>query len=210
MNTAFRPHDLLWLRDPGALRGPLPGWVRAAWPVVVRRAEAAQPGLVAVGLRGSSRAERHASWVARDAVLRALSPETLAQGVRAGGERPAHPVLDTLHRLVPPLDEIGLAWGPAGSTAFALATGAAILHANSDLDLVLRAAVAPSALQRRRLQALQGGVACRLDIQIETGAGAFALNEWLAGRGRVLLKTDRGPVLVADPWAYRNERGEAA
>lgn len=210
MNASFRPHDLLWLRDPSALQGPLPVWMRAGWPVVVRRAEAVQPERVPVGLRGESRAERHASWVARDDILRAVAPEALAQQVRAGGVRAAHPVLDALQRLAPALDEIGLAWGPAGGTAFALATGAPILRADSDVDVVVRATAAPSAHQRDGLRSLQGRIACRLDVQLDTGEAGFALNEWLARRGRVLLKTSRGPVLVADPWARRDEVSQAA
>ena len=55
-----------------------------------------------------------------------------------------------------------------------------------------------------RLKALQGRVACWLDIQIDTGTGGFALNEWLAGRRQVLLKTAGGPLLVEDPWRGAN------
>jgi phosphoribosyl-dephospho-CoA transferase len=49
------------------------------------------------------------------------------------------------------------------------------------------------------LAELQDGQPCRIDIQVDTGAGGFALAEYVRG-GRVLLKTDAGPRLVADPW----------
>ena len=40
----------------------------------------------------------------------------------------------------------------------------------------------------------------RIDVQVETQCGGFALNEWLRTGGPVLLKTARGPVLRNDPW----------
>ena len=198
--TAFRPHDLLWLHASCAPDGTLPGWAVADWPLVVRRAEPRANERIAVGVRGRDRAQRHASWVAAADVARALSPEVLARQASEACAGSAVAALEALRTLAPYLDEIGLPWGPAGSTGFALATGAPVLRADSDLDLLVRAPAAPSAAQLARLNALQGRVACRLDIQVDTGAGGFALNEWLAGRRQVLLKTARGPVLVADPW----------
>lgn len=200
MNDSFRPHDLLWLRA-GALPAPLPAWARADWPVVVRRAEPPSPALVPVGLRGPQRADRHASWASRADVLRAASPETLAAALRDLDPQDAHPLLRALHALAPRLDALGLAWGPAGSTAFALATGAAVLREGSDLDLLVRVPTPPAANIREGLRRLQQHAACRLDIQLDTGTGGFALAEWLAAREQVLLKTARGPILVADPWS---------
>lgn len=203
MNGSFRPHDLLW-PQAGALPGALPAWARPDWPVVVRRAESPSPQLLPVGLRGPERGDRHACWVSRADVLRAASPEALALALRETDPRAAPPVLQALHALAPRLDALGLAWGPAGSTAFALATGAAVLRDGSDLDLVVRVPAPPSAAVRDGLRTLQQHVACRLDIQLDTGSGGFALAEWLRGSGRVLLKTARGPVLVADPWSFRH------
>ena len=37
-------------------------------------------------------------------------------------------------------------------------------------------------------------------MQIGTRYGAFALREFLRTQGRVLLKTDTGPLLCDDPW----------
>jgi phosphoribosyl-dephospho-CoA transferase len=37
-------------------------------------------------------------------------------------------------------------------------------------------------------------------MQVDTGHGGFALAEWAGKADRILLKTGRGPVLVADPW----------
>jgi phosphoribosyl-dephospho-CoA transferase len=196
----FRPHDLLWLRARWAPEGALPEWAVIDWPVVVRRAEPQAHGQIPVGVRGRDRAQRHASWIAAADVVRAVSPEALAKTAWHGCLCASVAALEALRTLGPYLDEIGLPWGPAGSTGFALATGAPVLRPDSDLDLLVRAPSAPSAAQVAGLKALQGRVACRLDIQIDTGAGGFALNEWLAARPQVLLKTARGPVLVADPW----------
>lgn len=90
-------------------------------------------------------------------------------------------------------------WGITGSVGYALATGLPTLHADSDLDLTLRA---PQRLAQDDLAAWQqavAGLACRVDTQVETPHGAFALAEWLRD-GRTLLKTNRGPLPVSDPW----------
>ena len=78
-----------------------------------------------------------------------------------------------------------------------------MLHAASDLDLLIRA---PQPLDREALREWQARVAqlpCRADTQVETPYGAFALNEWLRD-GRALLKTSRGARLTATPW-HREE-----
>ena len=41
----------------------------------------------------------------------------------------------------------------------------------------------------------------RIDMQVETPFGAFALREWLRTGGAVLLKTSHGPVLTNDAWS---------
>ncbi|HWT70672.1 MAG TPA: malonate decarboxylase holo-ACP synthase [Oxalicibacterium sp.] len=200
-----RPHDLLWLADAGALMPlapqPLPSWASADWimqaPVVVRRQKLDNAALLPVGLRGRERNQRLAACVPLAAVVRCIRPEMLAQlsialhGIAA---------LETLTASRPLLDDLGLAWGPTGGTGFMLATGLPVLHAQSDLDLVLRA---PSPLDRGQtslLSKLLREAACRIDLQIDTGFGGFSFAEWQAGRGRVLLKTDTGPVLTRDPW----------
>lgn len=203
-NAVFHPHDLLWVRVPEAFHLPLPGWATPSWPVVVRRAERHRPGLVAVGLRGRTRTERQANVVAAAEVVRSVTPEALARDVAHICSAETLPPLVALRTLAPWLDELGLPWGPAGSTGFTLATGERLLRAESDLDLVVRAARPPSAGQIDNLRALQGRVACRLDVQVDTGRGGFALNEWLAGSRQVLLKTARGPILVRDPWQLAN------
>lgn len=199
----MRPHDLLWPRVPLSSIGPaaVPAWVNENWPVVVRRAAPQREGLVPIGLRGRERHQRHATWLDRAQVGRSLAPEALARSACRETLRIGEPApLEALRALAPFLDEIGLPWGPSGSVGFAVATGVALLRPDSDLDLLVRAAAAPTARQVDRLKALQGRTRCRLDIQIDTGNGGFALNEWLGNRRQVLLKTAHGPRLVDDPW----------
>jgi phosphoribosyl-dephospho-CoA transferase len=209
-----RPHDLLFLRRPEAFAAcagdARPGWLDAAWlaraPAVVRRAPAA-PGRVAAGARGLRRNERCAGHVAVADIARRVTPEMLAAGVlqdpdRIAGFADALPCVAALLDLAPRLQALGLDWGPAGGAGFWLASGLPVLRPSSDLDLLVRAPQAPSPAVLAGLYALGELAGCRIDIQVDTGAGGFALMEHARG-GKVMLKTARGPLLVADPWDAR-------
>ena len=183
-----RPHDLIRVNGADALQSaaPLPDWVGDAWhpglPLVVRRDFSAD-GLIPAGIRGNTRAERAAVWVAPDSVIETVTPEALVDDAGKlaaspfAGTRPVQALLRLVRQAIP------WRWGVTGSCGYALATGKAVMHADSDL----------------------ASLPCRTDVQIETPAGAFALKEWLREcrnnpRGRILLKTDFGPVLTDDPW----------
>lgn len=199
----MRPHDLLWLRQ---VPGDLPGWARVDWPVVVRRAAPMTPGRIPVGIRGDQRNQRHGAWIEPAQVMRVSTPEALAaEGLRALPQDRGLPCLEALGRLAPLLDAGRRPWGPTGGVGFALATGLAVLHAASDLDLLVRAETPLEADECRLLQSLKAHAGCRLDIQIDTGLGGFAFDEWAAGRRSVLLKTAHGPRLVRDPWHLEDE-----
>jgi phosphoribosyl-dephospho-CoA transferase len=192
--SMYRPHDLLWVA-PGALGDACPGWADAAWPVVVRR-EDTGPQRIPVGLRGLARNQRWPAYVAVDAVVRCATPEMLA----ASRAHVLPAVLGAALDLVTAgLHGAGLAWGPGGSAGFYLATGVPVLRASSDLDIILRAPAPFTPGQRACLELLLAAAPCRLDVQVDTGGGGFALAEWLRG-GRVMVKTAAGPVLCADPW----------
>lgn len=203
--SAPRPHDLLWLRDSSALDAIKASWVSQFWhpdlPVVVRR-DHRESGLIPIGVRGERREQRAAGWINPAEIIRVVTPETLAERAR---------LLDSPFSAYAPvsaamkLSETAWPWrwGITGSTGYALATQQPVLHAASDLDLVIRA---PQPLPRDILQQWQtrtDTLGCRVDTQIETPSGAFALNEWLR-EGRVLLKTDMGPILTASPWSREN------
>lgn len=201
MTTTLRPHDLIWLTSRDALEGITESWVESAWhagmPVVVRR-DVDNEGRIPVGVRGLRRDQRAAGWVKPENVLRVVSPEELcvtADLLRSPfvTQPPVQVALQLAQQAWP------WTWGITGSTGYALATGIPVIHADSDLDLLIRAphAVAPDAFAGWQLQL--GRALCRADTQVDTPEGGFALAEWLRD-GKTLLKTRRGPRLVADPW----------
>ena len=212
MNPAYRPHDLLFAHAAGGFvaAGAAPDW-DAGWiaraPLVVRR-DALPGGRIPVGARGPRRSQRSAGHLLPDAVARCVTPERLAAAVLDGPAldlitaADGLPAIATLLALAPRLRDLGLNWGPGGGTGFWLASGLPALRPDSDLDLIVRAPRALTPLVADALRGLQEGAACRIDIQVDTGAGGFALNDYLRG-GRVLLKTAAGPLLVADPWQTR-------
>jgi phosphoribosyl-dephospho-CoA transferase len=209
-----RPHDLLWLGASAELSpvDALPAWATAAWlsvaPVVVRRA-VPSGDRVPVGLRGTARHQRCAAHVAADRIARKVSPHDIAHSVSGNPlVRDARlACLRTLGRLACMLNETSLTWGVTGSVGFTLASGLDVLRDDSDLDLLVHA---PDRHVAEALRALGGSTRdaeSRVDVQVETPCGAFALNEWLRTGGPVLLKTTRGPLLVDDPW--NTDRPEA-
>lgn len=204
---SLRAHDLLNAsRMPQTPNDtPLPDWALAAClqdaPMVVRRAPRGAGGAIPVGLRGRARHERLAVLIASDAIACVTSPEMLATKASALPHDAPLAALRTLRALAPELDALGWAWGPTGGAGFMLASGLPVLCENSDLDLVVRMTHAPSVMQRKRLARLLDQAECRVDLQIDTGRGGFALRDWLAWPDRTLLKTDSGPRLVADPWS---------
>ncbi|MCG1034009.1 MULTISPECIES: malonate decarboxylase holo-ACP synthase [Leclercia] len=206
MTTTLRPHDLIWLTTRDALEDIQEPWVDAAWhtglPVVVRR-DVEGSGRIPVGVRGLKREQRAAGWVNPHQIARVVSPEQLSAEESLLRSpfitQPPVQVAVQLSRISWPWT-----WGITGSTGYALATGIAVIHAASDLDLLIRA---PQPLSRTDLLSWQSqleGALCRADTQVETPLGGFALNEWLRD-GKTLLKTDRGPRLTANPWAWEEQ-----
>ncbi|QUG74318.1 malonate decarboxylase holo-ACP synthase [Erwinia sp. E602] len=198
----FQPHDLLWVRAPGALSGELPDWVASQWrsalPLVVRRDSDPQQGRIPVGIRGLKREQRAAAWVDPAQVLRVLAPEALStpQQLLASpfvSQQPLQAAIQLAQQRWPWI------WGITGSAGYALATEVPVMHHQSDLDLLIRC---PQPVAEQALRAWQQFVSqlpCRVDTQVETPYGGFALAEWLRD-GQVLLKTARGPLLTRQPW----------
>jgi phosphoribosyl-dephospho-CoA transferase len=182
----------------------IPAWVptslaQAPW-VVVRRARTSA-GLIPVGVRGRTRAERFAALLAPDAVAARVTPEDLVAAQvwhhlpcarRVGSLR----VLDAVDEL---FASLGLAWGPTGSVGFELATGVAAAGTASDLDVVVRAPEPWPLENAREIADHLNRLPARVDAQLDAPAGAVMLAEYARG-GRVLLRTPDGPVLTRDPW----------
>jgi phosphoribosyl-dephospho-CoA transferase len=208
----LQPHDLIWLRDAPAFAAsqPLPAWVDATWlavaPVVVRRdlpRDLPRDSCIPVGLRGRRREERHATWIDASQCDRVMSPFAIAGAARWQDHprRLALPALRTLAQIAPLLDARGLHWGVTGAAGFTLASGLDVLHPGSDVDLLIDAAAPLAQADEQWLAALIDDCKeTRLDIQIATPHGGFALLERLRTGGRVLLKTATGPVRCTDPW----------
>jgi phosphoribosyl-dephospho-CoA transferase len=201
-----RPHDMLRLTSGAGLRheGSVPAWVptslaRAPW-VVVRRARG-PAGLIPVGVRGSTRAQRFAALLAPDAVAARVTPEDLSAGrvwhqVPRARRLGSLQVLDTVDEL---FSSLGLVWGPTGSVGFELATGVATASTASDLDVVVRAPEPWPLEGAREIADYLSRLPVRVDAQVEAPAGAVMLNEYVRGE-RVLLRTPDGPRLIWDPW----------
>lgn len=113
----------------------------------------------------------------------------------------ALPCLQTLARLAPALDALPLAWGVTGSVGFSLASGFDVLRTDSDLDLIVHAPLASDADVLPAITSLLRGSKARVDVQVETPFGAFALQEWIRTGGAVLLKTNHGSLLSHDAWS---------
>ncbi len=95
-----------------------------------------------------------------------------------------------------------LCWGPGGSVGFELASGLASVGNDSDLDLVVQLDHAISRSEARALWTRlphQGQV--RMDVQLQTPAGAVALSEYAMGAGPMVLRSAHGARLTRDPWA---------
>lgn len=215
------PHDLLWIKDAKALTTvtPLPPWASAdrllRAPVVVRREKVDDPRWVPVGLRGKTRSERFAAYLDRNAVARCIRPEMMVDHAPAYIEeqRSRLRAFEALAVLAPLLDATGLTWGPTGGVGFQLASRLPVVREDSDLDILLRSCAPLSTAQMLGLRMICSSPICRIDIQIDTGNGAFSFAEWAKvnaqwanGNGRVLLKTDTGPVLTTDPWRTNNRQ----
>jgi phosphoribosyl-dephospho-CoA transferase len=100
-------------------------------------------------VRGMTRSQRFAAWLAVADVAERRLPEELwdsvenrpTPGLAYALERTrteAVPALAALARVAPLLARHGYRWGPGGSIGFELATGVAIAPESSDLDVILR------------------------------------------------------------------------
>lgn len=205
--TAPRTHDLLHLPDPAralAAMPDAPDWVTdalTAVPWVVVRRVAAPPGQIAVGVRGATRAQRHADILPLAMIGTRVRPEALA--ARADALPENLPAARTLCQARPLLDATALPWGPTGSVGFQLATGAPTATQDSDLDVLIRIAE-PIALlgaspMLRDLHTALLRLPARVDCLLETEQGAIALGELVGGASHVLVRTGDGPCLVPVP-----------
>lgn len=200
----LHPHDLVWLKaNATPVAEELPEWVSQQWqprlPLVVRR-DIQPEGRIPVGIRGMQRSQRAAAWVAKDDICRVVTPASLVADPLGLLHSPfvSQPQIQALLALIP--WQFPWYWGVTGGCGYALATEIPVIHANSDLDLLIHWSHPARAEQVEILVQQLLMLPCRIDVQIATPKGGFALREWLLGGG-VMLKTATGPLLTLDPWA---------
>jgi len=207
------PHDLLRIGGSADLRfeETPPAWVyasleRACW-VVTRRSSPLR-AMIPVGVRGNSRGQRFAAYLAVEAIVERVIPEQLSRRDSWGrsSRREEIPPLEQLDSVFRIMSDFGLQWGPTGSVGFELATRLPAATKDSDLDILIRA---PDELERdlcRRVRTrLSAQVSVRTEVLIETGMGAIALDEYVKGDLPILLRSLNRPKLVYDPWKTVDE-----
>lgn len=199
---AINAHDLLWGMTVEHIEPTAPSWVHArvaaGVPVVVRR-DQQYVDQVAVGIRGTRKNERYATWLPKCSITQVAQPEDI-KSLPQGSE----PVQQALARVAQLLSE--RRWGVVGSYAFEAITGEKTTTASSDLDVLLRQEVEMTLEEAQHLFVQIRMLSIPVDVQIETGVGGFSLADWATNTGRVLLKTDHGPQLVVNPWLKEDAR----
>ena len=90
---------------------------------------------------------------------------------------------------------------------FELASGRPAVTETSDLDIVIRA---PEPFDRAFANSIcvqLEGVSTRVDVLVETPYCGFSLDEYAHSQlHKVLVRTDTGRILAADPWDVPNRR----
>ncbi|MDY0205244.1 MAG: malonate decarboxylase holo-ACP synthase [Pseudomonas sp.] len=195
-------HDLLWGMTVEHLEPTAPSWVHARVaagnPVVVRR-DQQRVNQVAVGIRGTRKSERYATWVPKCSIIRVAQPEDIK--LLPQGSEHVQKALASVAQLL-----ADRCWGVVGSYAFEAITGEKITTPSSDLDVLLRQEVEMTLEEAQHLFVQFRMLPIPVDVQIETGVGGFSLADWATNTGRVLLKTDHGPQLVVNPWLKEDAR----
>lgn len=196
---ALQAHDLLWGMTVDQLDGSAPIWaieaMQAGHPVVVRRA-ITDSAMVAVGIRGKARHQRYATQMPKAAIIRCVSPEQVLNI-----DLQAFPHLQQrLVGIANVMEYFAVQWGYAGSVGFELATGIRVVHAQSDIDLIMRMPnYVDKQLAHQMLIQLEETTE-KVDVQLQTPHGGVALKEWARGSSKILLKSSHAAVLVENPW----------
>jgi phosphoribosyl-dephospho-CoA transferase len=206
-----KTHDLLHLsclelEQADAIK---PEWLDAvlkACPWVVVRRAVSHTKQVPVGVRGKERAQRWAGFVNPEQIAQVVSPNQLRESLVESSRRGLRP-FHSLRFLGTKAALKGLDWGPGGSAGFELASGRPTVTEASDLDIIIRA---PEPFDRAFANSIGiqlEGVPTRMDVLIETPHCGFSLNEYAHSQlDKVLVRTDTGRILAADPWDVPNRR----
>lgn len=203
----IQPHDLIEISELSQVDWDgEKEWVSASLRrtpfVVARRSERTNPDYIPVGIRGVERNQRQAAYLNRNGIQTIITPYTLAEQKRWKSvdpqrqKLPVFSVLDTVAEIMG-----NWRWGPTGSAGFEMAAGNPSVKETSDLDMVVHAPQPIDIPEAEDFLQKLDKLNVRVDIQIETGKGAFLLREMIDKRtDTVILRTCSGPKLVRDPW----------
>ncbi|WP_096199600.1 malonate decarboxylase holo-ACP synthase [Bacillus sp. FJAT-45350] len=196
---ALRPHDLLEINNHLDLFSytAVPEWVAKSLneaPFVVVRRASSPKGLVAVGVRGTTRSERFAAFLPMKRIVNQITPEKLANERSWKGID--KDLFETLERVAQIMQRYTLFWGPVGSSGFELASGKETVTKTSDIDIIIRPVENLSIDLAQKLEKEFFKLPIRIDTQVEILEGAFLLKEYATSEGKsVLFRTNEGPIL---------------
>ncbi|MED1796975.1 malonate decarboxylase holo-ACP synthase [Brevibacillus nitrificans] len=200
----LHPEDIVSLTS-------IPDWahhsLRTAPFVVVRRVPIVNE-LVPIGIRGSERNQRYGAFLPRDKIVQRITPEQLAERKewRTKQNTSFQNVWGALEVVDAVLGAFKLAWGPTGSVGFELACHVPSIKLMSDLDIVVRV---PEVLDRRDASEIYRelcSTSVRVDVQLDTPSGVIALSEFVHSDGRILVRSEKGPELITNPWRNINSK----
>lgn len=203
---ALEPHDLLKVNPRDIISHSLiPEWVvhslETAPFVVVRRVYAPK-GQAAIGVRGKKRYERFGAFLPENCIIKQIKPEDLAAIDQLKDKQLL--VFAAMELAKDIFNAHRISWGPGGSVGFELASGVETVTSKSDLDLIVRSPEPLEVCKVREIVEELKKCPVRVDVQVETPAGAFSLVEYARGSGQVLIKTMFGPKLSSNPWVVSN------
>jgi phosphoribosyl-dephospho-CoA transferase len=205
----IRPHDLIEISDLSLLKwNEGKDWAGLSLErtpfVVVRRTERPNHDYIPVGIRGYNRNQREAGFLHQNGIKNIFSPYWLKEQKmwqKLNCERKQMPVIAVMDLVMEIMSD--WRWGPTGSSGFEMATGYPALKVTSDLDLVIDAPQEFDFYKAKKLLQKLDTLSIRIDIQVETGNGAFLLRELIEQRTKtVVLRTKSGPKLVRNPWDF--------
>jgi phosphoribosyl-dephospho-CoA transferase len=213
-HDSFRVHDLLLLRRGllSAAGVAQPAWLASRYPanqwVVVRRSVAPE-GLVAVGVRGSTRQQRWGGYADSADIIERLRPSQLSSH-RMRRARLKVPALATLSWLEGKISHSELDWGPVGSVGFELASGQQVVTATSDLDIAIFAPARFTREAARDLWKVMKDAPAKIDVRVETPLCGFSLEEYAReGTETVLIRLSDQRQFATDPWSISVIKDEA-
>lgn len=204
----IRPHDLIKIDSQHGLLNNvnIPDWVYKSLEnapyVVVRRAPIIN-GKVPVGVRGIQRNQRFGTYINQEEILNHIPYTYVLRRMnwRLLTKTHSMPAVHALGAVSDLLQPFFSEWGPGGSVGFELVSGAPTVNKQSDLDLIVYAEDSFAVEDAGRIINHVEQVPVHVDIQVETGNGAFSLKEFAKREHTLLmLKTKQGPYLVEDPW----------